>query len=77
MRKEHITNEIKDFVQDFKTKPHATHNKKLKVLENIKTKVTECLRDNNPIPIYDNLYNILLSTDILLLAYQKLSRNKV
>lgn len=27
LRKEHITNEIKDFVQDFKTKPHATQQK--------------------------------------------------
>lgn len=75
-REYQITDEIKEFIQDFNTKTHATHNKKLKVLENTKNKVCACLRDNEPIPIYDNLFAILRSPDILILAYQKLSKNK-
>lgn len=75
-QEDQITDEIKGFIQDFDTKPYIIHNKKLKVLENIKNKVCACLRDNKPIPIYDNLFSILTSPDILILAYQKLSKNK-
>lgn len=48
----------------------------LEKLENIRQTVKECLYQNKPIPKFQNLYELLNSTNLMIISHRKLSKNQ-